>query len=118
MQLPCNSPPASCADSVAVYTFSRNMSRAAPLTRDHSTAIAGLRKSVAGDDTALYNASCWPCATPPRSPDAKLILLHLFNAPQRSTYGLSKALLGRGCPPFLYDLRDSDYGILITHGSV
>src|ERR1700693_2387692 len=44
------------ADSVAVYTFSRNLSRAAPLTRDHSNAIAGLRKSVAGDDTALYNA--------------------------------------------------------------
>ena len=44
------------ADSVAVYTFSRNLSRAAPLTHDHSNAIAGLRKSVAGDDTALYNA--------------------------------------------------------------
>src|ERR1035437_3462227 len=44
------------ADSIAVYTFSRNMSRAAPLTHDHSNAIAGLRKSVAGDDTALYNA--------------------------------------------------------------
>src|SRR5437868_14735132 len=44
------------ADSVAVYTFSRNLSRAASLTRDHSDAIAGLRKSVAGDDTALYNA--------------------------------------------------------------
>lgn len=44
------------ADSVAVYTFSRNLSRAASLTRDHSDAISGLRKSVAGDDTALYNA--------------------------------------------------------------
>src|SRR6185295_13748686 len=44
------------ADSIAVYTFSRNLSRAANLTRDHSQAIAGLRKSVAGDDTALYNA--------------------------------------------------------------
>jgi Ca-activated chloride channel homolog len=44
------------ADSVAVYTFSRNLSRAAALTRDHSTAIQGLRTSVAGDDTALYNA--------------------------------------------------------------
>jgi VWFA-related protein len=44
------------ADSVAVYTFSRNLSRAAPLTREHSEAITGLRKSVAGDDTALYNA--------------------------------------------------------------
>ena len=44
------------ADSVAVYTFSRNLSRAASLTREHGDAIAGLRKSVAGDDTALYNA--------------------------------------------------------------
>ena len=44
------------ADSVAIYTFSRNLSRAAPLTREHADAISGLRKSVAGDDTALYNA--------------------------------------------------------------
>src|SRR5690349_22256026 len=34
------------ADSVAVYTFSRNLSRAANLTRDHGDAISGLRKSV------------------------------------------------------------------------
>jgi Ca-activated chloride channel family protein len=44
------------ADSVAVYTFSRNLSRAASLTREHGEAIAGLRNAVAGDDTALYNA--------------------------------------------------------------
>ena len=43
------------ADSVAVYTFSRNLFRAAPLTKDHSQAIFGLRDAVAGDDTALYN---------------------------------------------------------------
>lgn len=42
-------------ESVAVYTFSRNLFRAAPLTRDHSEAIVGLRNAVAGDDTALYN---------------------------------------------------------------
>ncbi len=44
------------ADSVAVYTFSRNLSKAANLTRDRSQAIFGLRKAVAGDDSALYNA--------------------------------------------------------------
>ncbi len=43
------------ADSVAVYTFSRNLSRAAELTNDRYTAIGGLHKAVAGDDTALYN---------------------------------------------------------------
>jgi VWFA-related protein len=44
------------ADSVAVYTYSRNLSRAAELTRDHNQAIFGLRRAVAGDDSALYNA--------------------------------------------------------------
>jgi Ca-activated chloride channel homolog len=43
------------ADSVAVYTFSRNLARLAPLTKDHNLAISGLRRAVAGDDTALYN---------------------------------------------------------------
>ena len=44
------------ADSVAVYTFSRNLSRAATLTPDRNNAILGLRKAVAGDDTVLVIA--------------------------------------------------------------
>jgi VWFA-related protein len=44
------------ADSVAVYTYSRNLSRASTLNKDHNQAIFGLRKAVAGDDSALYNA--------------------------------------------------------------
>jgi VWFA-related protein len=44
------------ADSIAVYTYSRNLNRAVSLNRDRSLAIAGLRKAVAGDDSALYNA--------------------------------------------------------------
>ena len=43
------------ADSIAVYTYSRNLNRAVNLNRDRLTAIAGLRKAVAGDDSALYN---------------------------------------------------------------
>jgi VWFA-related protein len=44
------------ADSVAVYGFSRNLTRHAALTDDRLDAIKGLRRSVAGDETALYNA--------------------------------------------------------------
>lgn len=44
------------ADSVAVYSYSRNLTRASKLDKDHNQAILGLRKSVAGDDSALYNA--------------------------------------------------------------
>jgi VWFA-related protein len=43
-------------DSVAIYTFSRNLFRAAPLTQDHLLARAGLVNAVAGDDTALFNS--------------------------------------------------------------
>jgi Ca-activated chloride channel family protein len=43
------------ADSVAVYTYSRNLKRDAPLTKERNDAIFGLRKAVAGDDSALYN---------------------------------------------------------------
>ena len=44
------------ADSIAVYTYSRNLNRAVPLNRDRTLAIAGLRRAVAGDDSALYNS--------------------------------------------------------------
>ncbi len=43
------------ADSVAVYSFSRNLTRHASLSGDHDDALRGLRRSVAGDETALYN---------------------------------------------------------------
>jgi VWFA-related protein len=63
------------ADSVAVYTFSRNLSRAASLTRDRADAIAGLRKSVAGDDTALYNALLLTVRDAAKVPGRKVIIV-------------------------------------------
>jgi VWFA-related protein len=72
------------ADSVAVYTFSRNMSRAAPLTRDHSNAIAGLRKSVAGDDTALYNALLLALRDAAKIPGRKVIIV-FSNGPDNAS---------------------------------
>jgi len=43
------------ADSVAVYSFSRNLTRPASLSGEPDDALRGLRRSVAGDETALYN---------------------------------------------------------------
>jgi VWFA-related protein len=43
-------------DYAAVYTFSRNVSKATPPTRDRYVAMAGLQSAAAGDDTALYNS--------------------------------------------------------------
>jgi Ca-activated chloride channel family protein len=44
------------SDWIALYTFSRNLFRAAALTRDRNQVLPAVRGSVAGDNTALYNA--------------------------------------------------------------
>jgi Ca-activated chloride channel homolog len=63
------------ADSVAVYTFSRNLTRAADLTRDRNFAIAGLRKAVAGDDSALYNGLLLTLRDAAQVPGRKVVIV-------------------------------------------
>ncbi len=63
------------ADSVAVYTFSRNLTRAADLTKDRSDAITGLRKAVAGDDSALYNALLLTLRDAAKVPGRKVVIV-------------------------------------------
>lgn len=63
------------ADSVAVYTFSRNLTRAADLTRDRNFAISGLRKAVAGDDSALYNGLLLTLRDAAKVPGRKVVIV-------------------------------------------
>jgi VWFA-related protein len=72
------------ADSVAVYTFSRNLSRAATLTRDRGEAILGLRKAVAGDDTALYNALLLALRDAAKVPGRKVVIV-FSNGPDNAS---------------------------------
>jgi len=72
------------ADSVAVYTFSRNLSRAANLTREKSEAISGLRKAVAGDDTALYNALLLTLRDAAKVPGRKVVIV-FSNGPDNAS---------------------------------
>jgi VWFA-related protein len=72
------------ADSVAVYTFSRNLSRAAPLTRDRNEAIFGLRKAVAGDDSALYNTLLLTLRDASAIPGRKVIIV-FSNGPDNAS---------------------------------
>jgi VWFA-related protein len=72
------------ADSVAVYTFSRNLSRAASLTRDRNDAIVGLRKAVAGDDTALYNALLLTLRDAAKVPGRKVVIV-FSNGPDNAS---------------------------------
>src|SRR5271169_6271749 len=72
------------ADSIAVYTFSRNLSRAATLTHDRSEAISGLRKAVAGDDSALYNALLLTLRDAAKVPGRKVIIV-FSNGPDNAS---------------------------------
>jgi VWFA-related protein len=72
------------SNSVAVYTFSRNLSRAASLTREHGEAISGLRKSVAGDDTALYNALLLTLRDAAKVPGRKVVIV-FSNGPDNAS---------------------------------
>ncbi len=63
------------ADSVAVYTFSRNLTRAASLNRDRSDVLQGLRKAVAGDEAALYNALLLTLRDAAKVPGRKVVIV-------------------------------------------
>jgi len=43
------------ADKIAFYSYSRDLSRAAPLTSDRAQVLRAVRSRVAGDEAALYN---------------------------------------------------------------
>jgi len=72
------------ADSVAVYTFSRNLNRAAPITRDRGEAVFGLRKAVAGDDAALYNALLLTLRDAAKIPGRKVVIV-FSNGPDNAS---------------------------------
>lgn len=72
------------ADSIAVYTYSRNLSRAAPLNRDRGEAIGGLRKAVAGDDSALYNCLLLTLRDASKVPGRKVVIV-FSNGPDNAS---------------------------------
>ena len=72
------------ADSVAVYTYSRNLTRAASLTKERNEAVSGLRNAVAGDDSALYNALLLTLRDAARVPGRKVVIV-FSNGPDNAS---------------------------------
>ena len=72
------------ADSVAVYTYSRNLNRSVALNRDRTNAIAGLRKAVAGDDSALYNSLLLTLRDAAKVPGRKVVIV-FSNGPDNAS---------------------------------
>jgi VWFA-related protein len=72
------------ADSVAVYTYSRNLNRSVSLNRDRGEAIMGLRRAVAGDDSALYNSLLLTLRDAARVPGRKVVIV-FSNGPDNAS---------------------------------
>jgi Ca-activated chloride channel family protein len=72
------------SDSIAVYTYSRNLNRAVPLNRDRGNAISGLRKAVAGDDSALYNCLLLTLRDAAKVPGRKVVIV-FSNGPDNAS---------------------------------
>ncbi len=72
------------ADSIAVYTYSRNLSRASGLSKDRGDAIVGLRKAVAGDDSALYNSLLLTLRDAAKVPGRKVVIV-FSNGPDNAS---------------------------------
>jgi Ca-activated chloride channel homolog len=72
------------ADSVAVYGFSRNLTRHTSLTPERMEAIKALRMSVAGDETALYNCLLLTLRDAARVPGRKVVIV-FSNGPDNAS---------------------------------
>ncbi|MBV8550059.1 MAG: VWA domain-containing protein [Acidobacteriaceae bacterium] len=72
------------SDSIAVYTYSRNLNRAVPLNRDRTQAIDGLRRAVAGDDAALYNCLLLTLRDAAKVPGRKVVIV-FSNGPDNAS---------------------------------
>ena len=97
-------------DSVAIYTFSRNLFRAAPLTRDHFAARAGLSNISAGDDTALFNSILLTLRDAAQVPGRKAIVVFSNGPDTASTIGpddVGRVAEDEGIPVYVISSRDA-----------
>jgi hypothetical protein len=76
------------ADKIALYSYSRDLSRSAPLTSDRSQVVRAVRSTVAGDEAALYNALLLTLKDAAQNPGRKVVVV-FSNGPDNSSAGVS-----------------------------
>lgn len=96
------------ADAAAIYTFSRNLSRAAVLTRDRAVSRAGLAEHVAaGDDTALFDCLLLTLRDAAKVPGQKAVVV-FSNGPDNrsrlSPYDVGTVAVDAGIPVYVVSM--------------
>ena len=97
--------------AVAVYSFSHNMSRLTRLTTDHEEAIRGLRSAVAGDSTALLNATLLTLRDAAEVPGRKVVVV-FSNGPDDTSIvnpsDVARVAEDEGIPIFVIATKGND----------
>jgi Ca-activated chloride channel homolog len=107
------------ADEIAIYTFSRNLSRAAALTSDISAARGALAQKVsAGDDTALFNCMLLTLRDAAKTPGRKTLVV-FSNGPDNksvlSPEDVGTVAVNEGIPIYVISTMESDKDPVTTH---
>ncbi len=107
------------ADAVAIYTFSRNLSRAVPLTYDHHLARAGLAQNVsAGEDTALLNCLLLTLRDAAKTPGRKVVIVFSNGPDDRSMVSpedVGRVAEDEGIPIYVISTLDVNKEQLMGH---
>jgi len=97
-------------DSIAVYSFSRNLLRACPLTSNREMALMRVRQVVAGDDTSLFNAMALTLEDAIRVPGQKTLVV-FSNGPDNSSSTSPEAIgelaANHGIPIYIVSTQDA-----------
>jgi VWFA-related protein len=100
------------ADAVAIYTFSRNLSRAVPLTNDHDLARAGLAQNVsAGEETALLNCLLLTIRDAAKIPGRKVVVVFSNGPDDRSMVSpedVGRVAEDEGIPVYVISTLDAE----------
>jgi VWFA-related protein len=97
-------------DKVAFYSYSRNLSRAAPLTADRAGVVRGVRTTVAGDDAALYNCLLLTVKDAAKYPGRKVVVV-FSNGPDNASMvppeDVTELAQSVGIPVYMISTREA-----------
>ncbi len=97
-------------DRVAFYSYSRDLSRATPLTADRFEVLRGVRSTVAGDDAALYNALLMTVKDAGQNVGRKVVVV-FSNGPDNASVvppeDVAELAQSKGIPVYMISTREA-----------
>ncbi len=104
-------------DRVAFYSYSRDFSRVVPISENRVDALRGVRRTVAGDDAALYNALLMTLRDAARVSGRKMIVV-FSNGPDNASMvapeDVRELAQAEGIPIYMISTREARHDPVST----